>query len=120
MSEPHSAEHGSPIVSLADEEGVKQVLVGTVLGLREIVNNLTRVRPSKRERSRVTMFGSARPWRASFVYDEAKRVTRVLDADDLSIPRCIATADEAMAVIREHHGRWLRARPATPVPHGQG
>ena len=35
------------MVSLADEEGVKQVLVGTVLGLWEIVNNLTRLRPSK-------------------------------------------------------------------------
>ena len=43
-------------VSLADEEAVKQVLVSTVLGLWEVVNNLTRLRPSKRERYRVTLF----------------------------------------------------------------
>jgi hypothetical protein len=41
-------------VSLADEEGVKQILVRTVFGLWEIVNDLTRLRPSKRERYRVT------------------------------------------------------------------
>jgi hypothetical protein len=65
-------------VSLADEEGVKQVLVGTILGLWEIVNNLTRLRPSTRERYRVTIFGSARAEPGTFVYDEAKRVARAL------------------------------------------
>jgi len=65
-------------VSLADEEGVKQILVGTILGLWEIVNDLTRLRPSKRERYRVTIFGSARAEPGTFVYDEAKRVARAL------------------------------------------
>jgi uncharacterized protein (TIGR00730 family) len=231
-------------VSLADEEGVKQILVGTILGLWEIVNGLTRLRPSKRERYRVTIFGSARAEPGTFVYDEAKRVAKalaeigcdivtgggpglmqaanegaaeagapernqsigirvdlpfeqevnpfveqvfehrtfftrlhhfvlasdafivapggigtvletmmiwqllqvrhlhdtplilvgtmwhelvqwaranmldpqlpVVNVEDLSIPRCVATADEAIAVIREHHGQWQRAqnRPA--------
>jgi len=244
MIEPSSADPGPGTVSLADEEGVKQVLVGTILGLWEIVNNLTRLRPSKRERYRVTIFGSARAEPGSFVYDEAKRVARalaeigcdivtgggpglmraanegaaeagapernqsigirvdlpfeqevnpfveqvfehrtfftrlhhfvlasdafivapggigtvletmmiwqllqvrhlhdtplilvgtmwselvewaranmldprlpVVNVEDLSIPRCVASADEAIAVIREHHGRWQRAqnRPA--------
>jgi len=35
-------------VSLADEESVKQILADTVLRLWETVNNLTRLRPSKR------------------------------------------------------------------------
>jgi hypothetical protein len=26
--------------------------------------------------------------------------------EDVSIPRCVSTADEAIAVIREHHARW--------------
>jgi hypothetical protein len=65
-------------VSLADEEGVKQLLVGTVLGLWEIVNNLTRLRPSKHERYRVTIFGSARAQPGTFVYDETRRVARAL------------------------------------------
>ena len=47
-------------VSLADEEAVKRILVDTVFGLWATVNNLTRLRPSRRERYRVTVFGSAR------------------------------------------------------------
>jgi uncharacterized protein (TIGR00730 family) len=65
-------------ISLADEEGVKQVLVNTVFGLWDIVNNLTRLKPSKRERYRVTIFGSARAKPGSFVYDEVKRVAAAL------------------------------------------
>ncbi len=26
--------------------------------------------------------------------------------EDLSIPHCVDTADEAIALIREHHARW--------------
>lgn len=73
---PTGPAHGP--VSLADEDGVKQVLVGTVLGLWEIVNNLTRLRPSKHERYRVTIFGSARAQPGTFVYDETRRLGRAL------------------------------------------
>jgi uncharacterized protein (TIGR00730 family) len=65
-------------VSLADEEGVKHVLTSTVLGLWDIVNNLTRLRPSKHERYRVTIFGSARAKPGTHVYDEVKRVANAL------------------------------------------
>ena len=34
------------------------------------------------------------------------------NAEDMQIPRCVATGDEAIAIIREHHGRWRHARPA--------
>ena len=50
MSAPEQATKRPQTVSLADEEGVKQVLVGAVLGLWEVVNNLTRLRPSRQER----------------------------------------------------------------------
>ena len=73
-----SAEKPVQSVSLADEEAVKQVLVNTVFGLWDIVNNLTRLRPSKRERYRVTIFGSARAKPGTFVYEEVKRVAAVL------------------------------------------
>ena len=43
------------------------------MGLWDIVNNLTRLRPSKRERYRVAIFGSARAQPGSFVYEEVKR-----------------------------------------------
>jgi uncharacterized protein (TIGR00730 family) len=65
-------------ISLADEEAVKQVLVQTVFGLWDIVNNLTQLRPSKRERYRVTIFGSARAKPGTFVYDEVKRIAAAL------------------------------------------
>jgi uncharacterized protein (TIGR00730 family) len=44
-----------------------------VLGLWEIVNNLTRLRPSRRERYRVAIFGSARAQPGTFAYEEVKR-----------------------------------------------
>jgi uncharacterized protein (TIGR00730 family) len=69
--------HQGPI-SLADEEAVKDVLVETVFNLWEVVSNLTRLRPSKRERYRVTIFGSARAQPGTYVYDEVKRVASAL------------------------------------------
>jgi uncharacterized protein (TIGR00730 family) len=65
-------------VSLADEDAVKQILVDSVFGLWDIVNNLTRLRPSRRERYRVTIFGSARARPGTFAYEEVKRVSAAL------------------------------------------
>src|SRR5262249_16561524 len=61
------------IVTLADEEAVKEILSTSIMGLWEVVNTLTRLRPSKRERYRVAIFGSARAKPGSFVYEEVKR-----------------------------------------------
>ena len=66
-------------VSLADEEEVKHVLVNSVLGLWDVVNNLTRLRPSRRDRYRVTIFGSARAKAGTFGYEETKRVSQEMD-----------------------------------------
>jgi len=71
-------ENSTGPVSMADEEAVKQILVSTVFGLWDVVNNLTRLKPSKRERYRVTIFGSARAKPGSFVYEEVKRVAAAL------------------------------------------
>ena len=59
---------------LSDEEAVKAIIVTTVLDLWKVVNNLTRLRPAKRERYRVAIFGSARAQPGTFVYEEVKRV----------------------------------------------
>jgi uncharacterized protein (TIGR00730 family) len=75
-TEPHEEKPGT--VSLADEEAVKQILVSTIFGLWDMVNNLTRLRPSRQERYRVTIFGSARAKPGSYVYDEVKRVAAAL------------------------------------------
>jgi uncharacterized protein (TIGR00730 family) len=68
------------VISLADEDGVKQVLMSSVLGLWDVVNNLTRLRPSRRDRYRVTIFGSARARAGTFGYEETKRAAAALAA----------------------------------------
>ena len=60
--------HASEGIVEAAKEAVKQVLVRTVFGLWDIVNDLTRLRPSRRERYRVTIFGSARVPKDHWVY----------------------------------------------------
>jgi uncharacterized protein (TIGR00730 family) len=75
MSTVPTGSDGARLVSLADEEAVKKILSQTVLDLWKVVNTLTRLRPSKRERYRVAIFGSARAQPATFVYDEVKRLS---------------------------------------------
>ena len=73
MSSAQSGPNDTRLVSLADEKKVEEILGETVLGLWRIVNTLTRLRPSKRERYRVAIFGSARAQPGSFAYEEVKR-----------------------------------------------
>jgi predicted Rossmann-fold nucleotide-binding protein len=148
MSATPPASGGPRTVSLADEDAVKRILVDTLFGLWATINNLTRIRPSRRDRYRVTVFGSARTEPGHWVYGEVKRMAAGLSAlgcdivtgggkmwrglvdwaraqmlrpgfelagaEDMSIPRCVDDADGAVAVIREHHTRWLAARGARP------
>lgn len=91
-------------ISIADEEAVKQVLVKSVLGLWELVNDLTRIRPTKRERYRVTIFGSARAQQGGFVYEEVKRVASALAEMDCDIitgggPGLMQAANEGAAHV---------------------
>ena len=64
---------GAQVVSLADEEAVRQLLAGTVMQLWDVVNTLSRLRPSRRERYRVAIFGSARAQPGTLPYEEVKR-----------------------------------------------
>lgn len=49
MKRRDSAKKTAETVSLADEEQVKEVVANAVLGLWDVVNGLTRLRPSRRE-----------------------------------------------------------------------
>ncbi len=94
----------SDSVSLANEEAVKETLVRAVFGLWDIVNDLTRLRPSKRERYRVTIFGSARAKPGSYVYDEVKRVAAALAEMGCDIvtgggPGLMQAANEGAATV---------------------
>lgn len=78
MSIAESSLRSAHPISLADEGAVQEILVRTVFGLWDLVNDLMRLRPSKRDRYRVTIFGSARAQPGTFVYDEVKRVAAAL------------------------------------------
>jgi uncharacterized protein (TIGR00730 family) len=80
MSDPKTPSDAQHIVTLDDEDAVKRILVDTLFGLWGTINNLTRLRPSKRERFRVTIFGSARTDPSHWVYAEVKRVATELAA----------------------------------------
>jgi uncharacterized protein (TIGR00730 family) len=80
MSSDTRAAERNRHVSLSDEEAVKEVVGAAVLDLWKAVNTLTRLRPSKRDRYRVAIFGSARAQPGSFVYDEVKRVAEAFSA----------------------------------------
>jgi len=77
---PHSTPQEAATVSLADEDGVKRILVDTLFGLWATVNNLSRLRPSRRDRYRVTVFGSARTQPGHWVYEEVRRMCAALTA----------------------------------------
>ena len=74
------------VISLADEERVNDVVLGAVLGLWDVVNNLTRPRPSRRDRYRVTIFGSARATPGSFGYEETRRAAEMIAWELSSTP----------------------------------
>jgi uncharacterized protein (TIGR00730 family) len=80
LSEQPASGFSSEIVRLADEEAAVGILSRAVLGLWEVVNDLTRLRPSRRRRYRVTIFGSARTdpehWVYAAVRDLAAELTR--------------------------------------------
>jgi uncharacterized protein (TIGR00730 family) len=69
------------VVSLGDEPQALEVLRASLWNMWEAVNNLTRLRPSKPQRYRVTIFGSARVPRDHWVYvavrDLAAELTRL-------------------------------------------
>jgi uncharacterized protein (TIGR00730 family) len=69
------------LVPLSDEKAALDILTRSVLGLWETVNTLTRLRPTKRDRYRVTIFGSARVspdhWVYGAVRDAAAELTRL-------------------------------------------
>src|SRR4029453_11950891 len=78
MSATNDTTQPTNTVSLGDEEAVKKVLIDSVLGLWDVVNNLTRLKPSHRDRYRVTIFGSARAKPGTIAYEETKRVSKAL------------------------------------------
>ena len=66
------------LVSLGDEANVVKVLESSILNMWQAVNTLTRLRPSKRPRYRVTIFGSARVPKDHWVYQAVRDLSAEL------------------------------------------
>jgi uncharacterized protein (TIGR00730 family) len=78
MSSTEPNQDTTSTVNLADEEGVKRILVRSIFNLWDAVNELARIRPTKNDRYRVTIFGSARAAPGSLTYEETKRAAAAL------------------------------------------
>jgi uncharacterized protein (TIGR00730 family) len=109
MSSSQNDANRSPFVSLADEQGVKQILSTTIMTLWDAVNELTRLRPSKRERYRVAIFGSARAEPGTHVYEEVKRAAAAFAAMGCDIvtgggPGLMQAANEGAASVGARPG----------------
>ena len=66
------------IVPLSDEKAVREIIIHSVFDLWKVVNDLTRLRPTKRERFRISIFGSARTQPGSFAYEQVKQLAEGL------------------------------------------
>jgi uncharacterized protein (TIGR00730 family) len=95
-------------VSITDEEATREVVANVIGGLWEAVNELTRLRPSKRERFQVSIFGSARIERGSIYYTAVKDLARSLAEMDCNIitgggPGMMQAANEGAAEVDSGH-----------------
>jgi uncharacterized protein (TIGR00730 family) len=73
--------HSQARVPLSDEREVLDLVGSSIMNLWDVVNNLTRLQPTNRRRYRVTIFGSARIPKDSWIYtavsDVADELTRL-------------------------------------------
>jgi len=82
---PHSTPQEAATVSLADEDGVKRILIDTLFGFA----------------------GSM--WRGLVEWASAQMLRpgfELAGPQDMRISTCVEDANQAMAVIRAHHARW--------------
>jgi uncharacterized protein (TIGR00730 family) len=94
----------SEYVSLADEQKVLELVSASVLNLWETVNTLTRLRPTRRSRYRVTIFGSARVSSDHWVYRAVRDLAAELTRLDCEIvtgggPGLMQAANEGVHVV---------------------
>jgi uncharacterized protein (TIGR00730 family) len=120
VSEDQCGSEAGDSISLGDEAQVVAALRESVQGLWEVVNNLTRLRPTKRPGFRVTIFGSARipsdHWVYATVRDLAAELARVgCGIVTGSGPGLMQAANEGAAFAGpEAHGRSIGIRVHLP------
>src|SRR5262245_24083183 len=97
---------GNSEIRLNDEEAVKEVVWSSIQGLWDVVNSLTRLRPTRRDHYRVSIFGSARVQPGTFGYEETKRAAAELARMGCDIitgggPGLMQAANEGAALAPE-------------------
>ena len=78
MTEDVSGRSKTDSVALNDEDQVLEILRQSVFGLWDVVNNLTRLTPTRRPEFRVAIFGSARIPRDHWVHGAVRDLARQL------------------------------------------
>jgi len=73
------------IVRLSEEDAVREIIINSVFDLWKVVNNLTRLRQTKRDHYCVSIFGSARAKPGSFAYEQVKKIANDLANMDCNI-----------------------------------
>jgi uncharacterized protein (TIGR00730 family) len=106
-------------ISLSDEAQVVAVLRESVQGLWEVVNNLTRLRPTKNPEFRVTIFGSARIPSDHWVYAAVRDLATELVKMGCGIvtgggPGLMQAANEGAALAGAAQGRSIGIRVHLP------
>jgi uncharacterized protein (TIGR00730 family) len=103
MTEDVSGQSKTDSVALNDEEQVLEVLRQSVFGLWDVVNNLTRLTPTRRPDFRVSIFGSARVSRDHWVHAAVRDLARQLALMGCSVitgggPGLMEAANEGAAL----------------------
>lgn len=101
------------LISLADEDAVRDAVWASIQDLWKTVNTLTRLRPSRRPAYRVTIFGSARIAPKSAAYAETKQLARALASMGCDIitgggPGLMQAANEGAAAARRGKSYGIR------------
>src|SRR5690606_14480172 len=96
------APSSNELVTLSDEDHAAELIRRSVLGLWEVVNTLTRLRPTRRSEFRVTIFGSARIPPEHWVYGAVRDLAAELARMDCAVitgggPGLMMAANEGAA-----------------------
>ncbi len=78
MAQDASSRRAADSVVLSDEEQVLEIIRRSVFGLWDVVNDLTRLTPTRRPEFRVSIFGSARIPRDHWMHAVVRDLTRQL------------------------------------------
>lgn len=108
------------IVRLSEEEAVREIIINSVFDLWKVVNDLTRLRLTKRAHYCVSIFGSARANPGSFAYEQVKVLAKGLANMECDIvtgggPGLMQAANEgATEVGASHRSRSVGIRVDLP------